>query len=407
MTTPREEQATTVVELPTPQDVEPAWYGVYISAPRTRLSSARLHQLLLLVVILTTVGFLMLGGSGVVASAAVAGVIGVAFGVLAYLGTSSPEIGISIGPQTVSFGRRNDQMHHWRRSDIASVTVHKTWNGEDVVPAIGTYLVPGYRYLTLQRRDGVVAHVSLDSKNLYANIIAAALVDGTPLPELSHPPVKESQKSTKRTWRDDQGPTASQSAPTRPAARRATSTAGSPPPAPAAAPSSAEPEHLLWRRATERHDAVLLAYSPYEVDPSLLMEYPAMTDVTVPATATFIEALSDASALRSEQAPPASLSRAYRDAVSALEVAWSSAERHARNVGLSLLQPEDQKRLRQARKLLAHAESSTTDAERATYFQQVKTLMDDLARSGAIVEPPKIRAAISAKVVQAITASDG
>ena len=420
MSTPSDDSSE-FVALPAPADVEPAWYEVYLRAARVDLSPAVSRSLLIGVVLLAATVLLLTGGDSAVINTAIAGVVGLTFGALTYLRGSGPEIGISLGPATVGFGRRGPQLHHWPRSALRSVRLNGPYAGEQVEPAIAQYLIPGMPYLTLNRVDGVTAHVALDPGHAYSGIIEDVLVHGRPLTELSHPPVRPSRTSSSGSTWEREGvdpsvtprPGPAPTAPTISAGPARTTGTDAPRVSPAtAAPGpagagSAEPDEILWRRATQRHDAVLLSYAPYEVDPHMVMRYPAITDVSCPSTATFVEALGDASTLRTADYPfSTSLSRAYRDAVGTLEVAWSAAERYARNVELDLLQPEDRKRLLHARKLLAHAEGAASDAERATYFHQVKVLMDDLARRGAIVEPAQVRLAIATKVAQAITATD-
>ncbi|WP_134324609.1 hypothetical protein [Cumulibacter soli] len=414
---------------PMPSDVEPAWYGAYIRQPHTNMSGKHRQLLMFLALVLAGIAFLILGSGSIAITAVIASALGLTFGGLAYATSGGKRVGLSIGPDTVSFGR-DGEMHHWRRSALRSVQINDTYRGGPVSPAIGTYLVQGYRYLTLHRVDGVVAHVSLDSANPYADIIEAALVEGAPLPELSHPPAPSAKFRNTSTWHSAGADASVEPMPSnppvpptisaKPDATGAPTADGSPGAHSGRAAAGVhtgnttgmsgqarpEPEEILWRRARERHDAVLLAYSPYEVDPGMVMRFPAMTDVTIPATAEFIEALSDASAFRTDEFPDGKLSAAYRDSISALEMAWSAAERHARSVGTSLLADTDRRRLDQAYKLLKHAEGASTDAERATYFQQVKTLMDDLARSGAIMTPPKVRQAISTKVRLAVAAAN-
>lgn len=438
-----------LVALPTPADVEPAWYETYLSAPRLALPAAAHRSLVLLLVTSAVVTAVALGSTPVVGAVIAAATV-LTFGLLAYLGGPGQQIGIRLGPDTVSFGRRGSDLHHWPRSAVRSVTSHPPWHGEPLPAALASYVVPGHRYLTLTRTDGVVAHVSVDSASRYADLIEDVLVNGRPLPQLSHPPAAD--PAPRDTWsaegadasvvplapggpppptmsarpdgvslpdggrtHPDTGTAADTSAAARASAKGGTpgtgvgergTTAGTPVGGATRPPSTAgrEPDELLWRRATQRHDAVLLAYAPYEVDPHRVMRYPAMTDVTCPSTAAFVETLSDTAALRTDDYPGGTLSAAYRDAVARLEVAWSTAERYARRVELALLDAADRKRLQQARKLLAHAESAATDAERATYYGQVKALMDDLARRGAIVAPPAVRQAIAARVAHAITA---
>lgn len=170
------------------------------------------------------------------------------------------------------------------------------------------------------------------------------------------------------------------------------------------APSSAE---KLWESATAKHDEILLAYLPYETEPPILMRYPALTDITHPATAGFHEAMEEANALRTDTMPSDSkFAGAYRDSVRRLAVAWATAERAAKREGTTYLDPADRRKLEQAAKLLRHAESAESAPERAVYLRQVKSIMDQLVDNGAIHAPPKIVHAIEAATTLAIEAAD-
>lgn len=155
----------------------------------------------------------------------------------------------------------------------------------------------------------------------------------------------------------------------------------------------------LWRRATERHDAVLAAYAPYETDPFVMLQYPAISDVTQEPTAAFFEALGDAQALRTESLPDdQSLIDSYQQRVRRLESAWESARRSAHRLGRSYLDEEDAAALDQAIKLLRHAQGTASTAERSAYVERAQGLLKDLAARGVIVLPPRVMGTIEASV---------
>ena len=172
-----------------------------------------------------------------------------------------------------------------------------------------------------------------------------------------------------------------------------------PPSADLAAPSSAK---KLWESATVKHDEILLAYLPYETEPLILMRYPALTDITHPATARFHEAMEEAMTLRTETMPSdASFAAAYRDAVRRLSVDWAAAERAAKREGTTYLDPVDRRKIEQAAKLLRQAEGAEAPPERAVYLRQVKSIMDELVDNGAIHAPPKVVEAATTRAIEA------
>ncbi|GAB3300286.1 hypothetical protein EK0264_18740 [Epidermidibacterium keratini] len=164
----------------------------------------------------------------------------------------------------------------------------------------------------------------------------------------------------------------------------------------------------LWRRATERHDVVLAAYAPYETDPFVMLQYPAISDVTQEPTAAFFEALGEAQALRTETYPDdPRLIEDYQIRVGRLERAWESARRSAHRLGRSYLDEEDAAALDQAIKLLRHAQGATSTAERSAYVDRAQGLLKDLASRGVIVLPPRVMGTIEASVRKQIEGPRG
>ncbi|WP_046317105.1 hypothetical protein [Mycobacterium sp. UM_Kg1] len=187
---------------------------------------------------------------------------------------------------------------------------------------------------------------------------------------------------------------------------RVAGAAAGPPPAPARAPQpppaagpriadagSEEAAKRLWEDAIRHHNAVLGAYGSYELDPAMLLRYPAITDVTVEQTQTFQMALDEAQALRTEEYPGnRGLADAYGRAVTVLRRAWIGCEAHGKKVGTGYLDRADQDELDTALKLYNHAAASTLPAEQATYYGRVRDIVTRLAERGAI-RPPKVQLA--------------
>ncbi|MGA5544078.1 hypothetical protein ACPCIR_19655 [Mycobacterium sp. NPDC051198] len=149
----------------------------------------------------------------------------------------------------------------------------------------------------------------------------------------------------------------------------------------------------LWEEASRRHNEILSAYGSYELDPTMMLRYPAITDVTVDTTQTFHVALDEAAALRTEDYPGnRSLADAYQQAVVTLRRAWIACESHGKKVGTTYLEPTDQTELDTALKLYNHAESSTAPAEQAAYYGRVRDIVTKLVDRG-VLHPPKVQLA--------------
>lgn len=132
---------------------------------------------------------------------------------------------------------------------------------------------------------------------------------------------------------------------------------------------------LIWDSSVDRHDAVLRDYLPFEIDPQLVLAYPAAVDVQVSATRAFHEAAAHAGALRTENGPSdAGHADSYRLAVDALEAAWTEAKRHARSVGRSYLDQDRARGLERISALLTHADS-TQGAESDSYRHRAAELL--------------------------------
>lgn len=124
----------------------------------------------------------------------------------------------------------------------------------------------------------------------------------------------------------------------------------------AAAASSLEAAQL-------RRDAALVAWSRYETDVSLLIEYPVMTDYTDPVIREVIVAMQDIREAERD-ADPARLHLA----VDRFEVAFKTAENYARRCGQSRLTDAERSKLATARaslNLLLDGSASPSEVEGA------------------------------------------
>lgn len=188
-------------------------------------------------------------------------------------------------------------------------------------------------------------------------------------------------------------------APPRPAQPRPAQSRSKPRPRPEPAPAPSG--RALWERATGRHDEVLSEYAAYELDPEMLLRFPAMWDLSSPKVIAFHDALEHASALRTDEYPGTEAGAEYADAVTDLRTSWYAADRHARSTGSAGLADEDVRDLDRGLKLYRHATSSTA-AERAAYLNQVVSTVDRLVDRGVLPAPPRFRAELEAEARKAI-----
>lgn len=168
---------------------------------------------------------------------------------------------------------------------------------------------------------------------------------------------------------------------------------------------SDEAAQRLWEEATRRHDEVLGAYGTYELDPAMLLKYPAVTDVTVEQTQTFHLALDEAMALRTDDyTGNRSRADAYQQSVARLRRAWIACEKNGRRVGASYLEQTDQDDLDRALKLYNHAAASSTPAEQATYYGRVRDIVTTMTDRGVLHPPEAAVAELQAVTRRALEA---
>ncbi|MFE7485050.1 hypothetical protein [Streptomyces sp. NPDC057552] len=102
-----------------------------------------------------------------------------------------------------------------------------------------------------------------------------------------------------------------------------------------------------------RHDAIRDAYGDFEMNLLDNLHRLALADVNVAQTARLIDALDAARDARIDTAPDAL--DTYRKSVTALELAWKSADHHARAAGAGYLPPAERRNIEQAQAALAVA----------------------------------------------------
>ncbi|TLQ39295.1 hypothetical protein [Streptomyces marianii] len=158
----------------------------------------------------------------------------------------------------------------------------------------------------------------------------------------------------------------------------------------------------LTRRRTDleaRHDAIRDAYGDFEMNLLDNLHRLALADVNVPQTARLIDALDAARDARICTAPDAH--DTYRKAVTALELAWKSADHHARTAGAGYLPPAERRNIEQAQAALALALDERGYApQRQLALRRALTLIESV-----IPVPQEAIAALESSTRPALTKS--
>lgn len=389
----RDDPERAPVENAGEHDLDNLQYGSYVAAARDTTFPVAVGAGSLVTVALSGWAWTEIGRDSVLATFALVIPMVIALGVaLLAARRRRARIGIQISATEVMLGNWPQRTYRFPRAAITKVAMSKgPWTGSSsTTPASHDFRRWSHHYLQITLRSGDTFCVAADPHNNPVNDRIVRELRRTATPAALEPkPARSADPAPKPVPETPvNGPDHVPESP----------------PTGLAAPSSAE---KLWSAATLKHDEVLLAYLPYETEPLRVMRYPALTDITHPATAGFHDALGEANALRTEAMPAeTTFASAYRDSVRRLTVAWATAERSAKREGTSYLDPVDRRKIEQAAKLLRHAEGAASPPERAVYLRQVKSIMEELVDNGAIHPPPKIVEAIDTAASLAIDAAE-
>lgn len=95
----------------------------------------------------------------------------------------------------------------------------------------------------------------------------------------------------------------------------------------------AEHQAARWHLARDRFAALRSEWAAFEADRGAVARRPALTDVSVPATARFVEAYGDAEFLLTEAEPAGPRRGEFVEAVDRAEASWAEAQRVADELG--------------------------------------------------------------------------
>ncbi|HEY4006681.1 MAG TPA: hypothetical protein VGM60_16060 [Pseudonocardia sp.] len=161
------------------------------------------------------------------------------------------------------------------------------------------------------------------------------------------------------------------------------------PPAPRAAESS-------WSGAHARFSVLQRAYAEYECNALAVLRLPALADVTVPATARFVDAFAHAQSLDTDTAPPAAHAADYQRAVDLAWRSWRAATEAAERIRLSSLSTRERSSVQRVIKLLTTAEGTAHAGERQSAYAKAREELARLEHTGHLQLPRAAAARLEA-----------
>lgn len=135
-----------------------------------------------------------------------------------------------------------------------------------------------------------------------------------------------------------------------------------------------------WDAAVTRYGETARAYAAFECDPAAVLHRPALADVGEPATARFVDAFAEATALLTDAYPGPQAAERFVVAAERADRAWTAAVDAAERVRAARFAPGERALLEQTLSLLALARSSPHEAERRSAYERARRRLADLER---------------------------
>jgi hypothetical protein len=129
-----------------------------------------------------------------------------------------------------------------------------------------------------------------------------------------------------------------------------------------------------------------------------VLRLPALSDVSVPSTARFVDAFAEAQALYTDSPASDAHTAAFIAAVDEATRAWEAARDAARRIRLSLLSADERRAVERLIKILTVARDSDSEPERLAAYARARTELEKLDRAGTIHVPGPAIAALEASV---------
>jgi hypothetical protein len=145
-------------------------------------------------------------------------------------------------------------------------------------------------------------------------------------------------------------------------------------------PSSGPDPADRWAQAVRRYRATAQTYAEFECDLRSVLRLPALADVGQPATARFVDAFAEATALGTDRFPGAEYAQRFAAAVERAERAWTAAVDAAERVRDARFTPGERRLVEQVNTLLELALASPYEAERRGAYQRAIRKLAELER---------------------------
>lgn len=149
-----------------------------------------------------------------------------------------------------------------------------------------------------------------------------------------------------------------------------------------------------WAIAKADFDRLRVEYSAHECDPMQVLRRPALSDVSVPSTARFVDAFAEAQSLDTDTHPGAPYDTTFTVAVAKARRAWQAACDAADRIRLSNVPEHERGSIERVLKLLTTARDSDSEHERLAAYARARSELDRLDRAGIVHLPRTARAAI-------------
>jgi hypothetical protein len=141
-----------------------------------------------------------------------------------------------------------------------------------------------------------------------------------------------------------------------------------------------DPVRTRWQAAVGRYETTSREFADYECNPGEVLRRPELADVTRPATARFVDAYAEATALVTDDYPGPAHAVRFAEAAEGAQRAWRAAADAAERVGRVRFAPGERALLDQILALLAVAGESEYEAERHSAYQRARGRLAELER---------------------------
>lgn len=146
-----------------------------------------------------------------------------------------------------------------------------------------------------------------------------------------------------------------------------------------------------WDAAKTTHENTAREFADFECDALAVLRLPDLVDSSVLATARFVEAFAESSALATDRQPPDEHAEKFIAAAEAADRAWRAAWAAAERMRMGRFSPEEREALDRAIKLLTVAQESNHAGERrAAYDKAREQLVVLQRRSGWVLPNPAV-----------------